>query len=486
MRTGSSVIRASVGAVALVTCLGAVVESRHTTVGHLRAGAARVEITPKPGDLTIATDSIRDPLFARVVVVDDGSSCAVLVGVDLGAVSTALVDDAVTRASAATGCRPENFLISATHTHSSNTQGLGQGPPTAQIVADAIVEAARTAKSRLAPARIGYGRTNVDLNVNRDLFNSKLEWRQEPNPTGPSDKTLAVVEFLGADNVPIGVYMNYAMHPINFYLSGVISADLPGEASRYVEALFDNHTVAVFTQGASGDQNPRDFRSPTFFMGQRAALTQGRGPFVQTIGAPLLAPSTSPRGFSPQQATTERQAIPAENLDAYKETLARTGEYVHMLGSMLASSAVRVMRESIQPVDSAPIWAAQHTFACPGRIRNDADDPARENVFPGYKDGPDVNLKVGVLRIGDVHFVSVNGEVYSQIGMRIKAEAPASQTIVVTLANGFANSGYIYSDEAYSHLTFQVIGSHLKPGCAESRIVSTAIDLMRRSGGGSQ
>jgi hypothetical protein len=35
---------------------------------------------------------------------------------------------------------------------------------------------------------------------------------------------------------------------------------------------------------------------------------------------------------------------------------------------------------------------------------------------------------------------------------------------------------------AYSHLTFQVIGSRLKPGCAEGRIVSTAIDLMRRSG----
>ena len=154
-----------------------------------------------------------------------------------------------------------------------------------------------------------------------------------------------------------------------------------------------------------------------------------------------------------------------------------------MLGSMLASSAVRVMRESIQPVDSARIWAGQQTFTCPGRIRNDADNPARENVFPGYKDGPDVNLKVGVLRIGDIHFVTVNGEVYSQIGMRIKAEAPASQTIVVTLANGSANSGYIYSDEAYSHLTFQVIGSRLKPGCAEAKIVSTAVDLIRRSEG---
>ena len=483
MRTGSSVIRASAGAVAFVVCLAHVVETQTTSAGRLRAGAAKVEITPKASDLTIATDSIRDPLFARVVVVDDGSACAVLVGLDLGGASTALVTDAITRAAAATGCPPDNFIVSATHTHSSNTQGLGQGPPTARTIADAIVEAAKTAKSRLAPARIGYGHTNVDLNVNRDLFNSKLEWRQEPNPNGPSDKTLVVVELLGADNVPIAVYMNYAMHPINFYLSGVISADFPGEASRYIEGLFDNHTIAVFSQGASGDQNPRDFRSPTNFMGQRAALTQGRGPFTQTIGAPVAA-NTAAQAFNAQQASAERRAIPAENVDAYKKTIARTGDYVHMLGATLASSAVRVMRESIQPIDSARIWAGQQTFACPGRVRNDADNPARENVFPGYKDGPDVNLKVGVLRIGDIHFVSVNGEVYSQIGMRIKAEAPASKTIVVTLANGSANSGYIYSDEAYSHLTFQVIGSRLKPGCAEGKIVSTAVNLMRQGGDG--
>ncbi|MBZ5624360.1 MAG: hypothetical protein LAQ69_37540 [Acidobacteriia bacterium] len=42
-----------------------------TAAGRLRAGAAKVEITPKPSDLQIATDSIRDHLFVRAIVVDD-------------------------------------------------------------------------------------------------------------------------------------------------------------------------------------------------------------------------------------------------------------------------------------------------------------------------------------------------------------------------------------------------------------------------------
>ncbi len=457
--------RFSIFAVGVLLLAGSLHSQTATTKGQLRAGAAKVDFTPSDRELTVATDSIRDHLFARVIVVDDGTTCAVLVGLDFGATPNQVVEDAIPRVASGTGCPAQNVIVSATHTHSSNTAGLGQGAPTAKTVANAIVEAAAAAKSKLAPARVGYGTTPVDLNVNRDRFNSKLEWRQEPNPDGPSDKTLAVVAFLGPDDVPIGMYLNYAMHPINFYLSGVISADFPGEASRYVEDLFDGRAIAIFSQGASGDQNPRDFRSPSLFMGSRAALMPERA---------------SARGFNPQQASWDRKAIPADKLEAYKKALARTGDYVHMLGTMIGSTAVRVMRESMDPTDAARIWAAQETFACPGRVRLDADNPARENVFPGYKDGPDVDLKVGLLRIGDINLVTVNGEVYSQIAMRLKATAPANKTIMVTLANGMANSGYIYSDDAYSHLTFQVIGSRLKPGCAEGKIVSTALDLMHR------
>ena len=193
----------SMATVGLVLLVATSAFSQEGNARRLRAGAHKVDFTPKETDLKIPTDSIRDHLFARAIVVDDGNACAVLVGIDLGAAGNQIVDDAIPRASKATGCPPTNVLISATHTHSSNTQGLGQGAPTAKSVADAIVDAATVAKSKLAPARVGYGKTTVDLNVNRDLFNRNLEWRQEANPDGPSDKTLAVVEFLGDDNIPI-------------------------------------------------------------------------------------------------------------------------------------------------------------------------------------------------------------------------------------------------------------------------------------------
>ena len=444
--------------------------------GRLRAGAAKVDITPQQSELAVSTDVIRDHLFVRAIVVDDGATCAALVGMDQSGVPDQLYNDVVARVSASTKCPAENIIISATHTHSGAASGNpASGAPVGLV--DAVVKAIEAAKAKLAPARVGYGTAKVDLNVNRDLFNARQEWRQQPNPDGPSDKTLAVVEFIGDDHVPIGVYMNYAMHPINFYLTGVLSADYPGEACRYVEELFDNKTVAIFSQSASGNQNP--------MFGARALgrVRSGRGPFIETIGAPPAPQQAGPAtGFNPSVATSSRKPIPPENLEAYKKAIVQTGNNVVMMGTLIGVNAVRLMRDVIQPVDTARIWGAQQKFTCPGRDRLDAANPARENVFPGYKDGAEVNLKMNLLRIGDINFATVNGEVYSEIAMRLKAAAPASKTIVVTIANGRANSGYIYSDDAYSHLTFQVIGSRLKPGCAEGKIISTAVDLMHRSG----
>jgi hypothetical protein len=48
----------------------------------------------------------------------------------------------------------------------------------------------------------------------------------------------------------------------------------------------------------------------------------------------------------------------------------------------------------------------------------------------------------------------------------------------VTLANGRASSGYIPDDASFGHDTFQVLGSRLKPGCAEQGIANGLVDLV--------
>jgi hypothetical protein len=112
---------------------------------------------------------------------------------------------------------------------------------------------------------------------------------------------------------------------------------------------------------------------------------------------------------------------------------------------------------------------------CPGRKRTDT---GREGKTGTYVDGDPVEIRLGALRIGTVALTWVDAEIYTPIGQRLKRESPIANTVLVTLANGRADSGYIPNDTAFGAFTFQVLGSKLKPGCAETAIVNGLVDLI--------
>jgi neutral ceramidase len=388
-------------------------------------------------------------------------------------------DPAIARASRSTGCPADQFIVSATHTHSGGTGMMGMaGKPDAQQVEEAIVTAVNQAKAALRPARIGFGTTQVYLNMNRDVY-FHGRWIQGPNPEGGSDKTLSVIEFLGADDLPIAVYMNYAMHPIDYFLSGVVSADFPGEASRYVERRYGPKMVGVFVQGASGNQNPMFARPLQKLIGVR---TRTPGMADDHIHSPSgWEVAASELNAVTRQVAEMAKPVTAQELAAYQDALVQTSEIVTAMGAIIGEATIDVMRNHTSEVlTEASIWGGARSFNCPGRDR--LDQSAREGVLPPYKDGPDVRLRVGGVRLGDILLTSVNGEVYNDISVRLNRESAAAKTMMVTLANGMANSGYIYSNEAGSHLTFQVIGSRLKPGCAEDSIVAAGLELAKAAG----
>jgi neutral ceramidase len=53
--------------------------------------------------------------------------------------------------------------------------------------------------------------------------------------------------------------------------------------------------------------------------------------------------------------------------------------------------------------------------------------------------------------------------------------------MMVTLANGRANSGYVPNDAVFGAYTFQVLGSRLRPGCAETGVANTLTDLIAQA-----
>jgi hypothetical protein len=387
-----------------------------------------------------------EKLYVRAIVLDNGSARAALIAADQGGLSDAVWQPASRQIAAELNCPVENIVMSATHTHSgwgpSGFPGMARlrpdpNAPPPPIVSQ-ILDAVRQAKANLQPARVGFGTGKSYLNVNRDTIDSDTHlWTQAPNLDGPSDKTVAVVEFLAPSGQPIAVYMDYAMHPVNGFLAGI--------------------TSAVFVQGASGDQNPLYLRAGTNAMASQSGVPITG--FVMTrepIEAPIRDQKVKTSPVDPKVEDVLERVIDSE-------------------GVLLGEEVIRVMTNIKQLHATPTLVAAQKTVTCPGRKRTDS---GREGAPGTYEDGDPVNIRLGVLRIANIELASVDAEIYSPIAQRLKRESPMANTFMVTLANGAANSGYIPNDAAFGAQTFQVLGSRLKPGCAETAIVNGLLELI--------
>jgi neutral ceramidase len=304
----------------------------------------------------------------------------------------------------------------------------------------------RQAKAKLQPARVGYGTGASYLNVNRDAINPETRlWYQGPNIEGVSDKTVAVLKFEALTGEPIAAHINYGMHAINFYLMGILSSDFPGATSRYVEEAYDDKIVAIWSSAAAGDQNPLYLRNH----------------------------------YNVRHAQDEAQKdSSAAAKQAVDKAIATLDKWVDAMGRVMGEEVLRVMDTTKKTSTDVKIWGGKKTVTCPGRTRTDT---RREGAAGTYTDGEPVNINVGLLTIGNTALTTVNAEIYTPIALEIKKASPIGNTEVITVANGTANSGYVPTDEAFNRYTFQVLSTRLKPGCAETGIVNSAMDLLTDS-----
>jgi neutral ceramidase len=394
------------------------------------AGAARVDITP-PADAALAMSGyagrqqghagIHDSLYARAIVVDDGGAQAAIVSVDVIGFGNALWERIAQRVAAETGIARERLLLAAVHTHGAPGTGVyeRQSSPkqTAYVASleDAVVEAVRRARAALQPARIGFGTGRANVNVNRRARMAYGGWWLGVNPDGPSDKTVAVVKFESLSGKPIAIFSNYAVHGTVMGQQNMrITGDLPGAAARFVENELGGDVIALWTSGAAGDQN----------------------------------------------------AIygPGNDFDQ-----------VEVLGRILGEEIVRVARAIKTSPRAAVVRGAQKVVTCPGQ--KPAPGATRKDPEIRFVDAEPVDIRLSLIRIGDVAFAGVSGEVLTGIGTRLKKQSRLPATIMVTHANG--SSGYLPDDAAYEQVSYEIMTARVKRGCAETAIVNGLAEMMK-------
>ena len=437
-----------------IAFFGASAVAQTVPSGPIRAGAAKVDITPEQSELPKQFLGILDKLYSRAIVIDNGHTSAALITLDAGAVPPQLYQTVSARIEKELGIPSSNIFITATHTHSVPFGFRGNNR-----YEENVYQSVSLAKKSLQPARISYGNGLSYINVQRDQIDPQTHnWWEGANYNGLSDKTVAVIKFESLSGEPIALYYNYAMHAVITGNLDLVSGDVPGATSRYIESALGDKTIALWSEGAAGDQNPIYFQQTYDLRAIRIKDYAKRGIDITN--------SMPPGGQGLDRSNPEVARL----MDEQKQMIIS-------MGQMLGEEVLRTAREAKWAESDGRLLGKSTTITCPGRERT---NQGRGGIAGTYKDGPPVQLRLGLLMIDDIAIGAVDGEVYNEIAQRLKRESPYAKTMMATLTNGMANSGYIPDDASFGHYTFEVLSSRLQPGCAETKIVDGIIGMMPR------
>jgi hypothetical protein len=386
-----------------------------------------------------------------------------------------LLDDAKARAASRTGIRADRMLISATHTHSAPSSmgclGTDADENYIPFLREKLVEAIAAAEANLEPAQVGWGVADAGE------FTALRRWIRRPdriaedpfgNPTvranmhaargglddvtgesGPEDPDLSLIAIRSRDGRPLAVLANFSMH---YFGDQALSADYFGLFAEGLKARLAPEDaegkppfVGIMSHGCSGDIWRRDYRKPEG--------SQGEHHTIESYAEGLLD-----------------IAIDALQRVTYREDVD------------LAMAEARLNLRYRVPDKQRLEWAQRVVDEMGDRLpQNTTEVYAREQLI--LHERQSTEIVVQALRIGEIAIATTPNETYALTGLKIKAQSPLPQTMVIELANG--GDGYIPPPEQHllgGYNTWPARSAGLEVQ-AEPKITATALELLEQVAG---
>lgn len=408
---------------------------------ELRAGFARRDITPALGMPTslgveCLVTEIWDPLYATVLVLEDGETQAVLIGADLCAFLQQ-PDTAIRYAVAqALALPPDHVVLNASHSHSAPylaTEYADLLQPYGLQVVDAdyvqyvqqqIVAAAREARTNAAPVQLLAGQGQVArVASNRRVHlpdgtmisrhgRPPQEWRALPE--GLIDPTVSVVTFADRQGDTTGFIATYACHPTaaGGDLHGWVSADFVGYGLRPIETKLKG-APGIFLQGAAGNVGTGKWvtetpRGDAEAMGHRlvAGITQALSALTPVQGNQL-------RVLRRQVPLQLEPLPPVAVMEERLYQAAATGD----TGQVVAAGDALVIARRFHEFQHAPISA---------------------------------------IAVGDLAIACLPAELFVEFGLYLKAASPFQHTLVTAYNDDSLQ--YIPTQAAFAEGAYEVTG----------------------------
>jgi neutral ceramidase len=290
-----------------------------------KVGVASVDITPD-GPVWLAgfpkrtapSTGVAIPIFAKgLALVDSAGSRMVIVTLDLVTIPRDVRQRVEREAGQKYGLRPESIMLNASHTHSApaltreevESPNAYFGTPVSTGLADKadvyrgvvggkIVEVIGAALSALKPAALDYNHARAGFAMNRRLPSGTVVLH-EAYPDGPVDHDVPVLRITGADGKVMAILFGYACHNTSVTtVCPLLNGDYAGYAQKDLQEDFPG-ALALFIQGAAGDQNPYP-RGPLVYGERygRALADAVEAALIVTVHHPVNGPLQSALGYA--------------------------------------------------------------------------------------------------------------------------------------------------------------------------------------------
>jgi neutral ceramidase len=396
-----------------------------------------------------------DDLYARALVLDNGRSTVALISADLLALPAEFVDRVRAEIAARIAIEAGSILIACTHTHAGPTTIRAFFNPEDCVdaglmdrLAEAIADAAAEAWKGRREARIGVGVARIEnFGVNRRTGDGR-----------PVDEEIGILKVADPAGVAQGVLFHYGCHPTVLGPDNLLATgDFPGAAVARIQsrlggfAMFCNGTEGDISVGHSSELSAIGVIAPgrTF---ERAAELGGQ--MADTVLAAIEEIETT--ADAELGACCRTVGLPQKTYPPVEETERALREAKRRAAELAAGGEGSA--EYRQAKSELLYRSIEHYYAHQGGTAH-----------------AELRIALQALRVQDATFAAVPGEVFAEIGLRVKRSA-AHPVFVTSLANGYI--GYLPSRRAYAAGGYEVVSSQCTAE-AEDRLVKDILELQR-------
>lgn len=374
-------------------------------------------------------DDVKDRLYAKAVVVDNGSETAAIISIDSCQPHSYLRDKVVERIEKYTDIKSENIVFGANHTHTGipcydkyDKEGLEEYIwVTTALIADCVI----LAHKRLCECELTFGIGEVQgISFCRDYYMKNSTPRTNPGrlnadidkPVAGNDPDLPVLFFKDTNGNPKGAVISFACHQ-DCVGGTALSGDFSSVLSKELKKIYGENFVTLFMLGACGNINHFDVTraedAPDHYevMGRIMA-----GEAVKVISKAIRVEG--------DDIAVKLESLKLNRLDVEPEVI-RDAE--HAVATIKPAVGVKIAADDTDP--------EQYKLAMANRLLD-------------FVNGPDkYDAPVQVLKIGDFILYAFPGEIFFQYGVMVKEASPTPKCILATMCN--AAIGYVPTKDMF-------------------------------------